>query len=125
MLSGHRRYTHITGIRIDDVLLQLLGFGKLRGKDTARRALEKQNKEAFTLWMDRQMDETCAAQPSLPGLTLEHKGGRWYEHAVLVTNWAQRELLVVAQMYRDRARAENLFHQLKKQCARRGSRRKI
>jgi len=28
------------------------------------------------------------AQPSLPGLTLEPKGGNWYEHAVLVTNWA-------------------------------------
>lgn len=34
---------------------------------------------------------------------------------MLVTNWAGRELLAVAQMYRDRAGAENLFDELKNQ----------
>ena len=43
--------------------------------------------------------DRVAAQPSLPGLTLEHRGGDWYEHAVLVTNWAERDLLAVAQIY--------------------------
>lgn len=293
VLSGHRRYAHITGMRGDDVLPRLLGIEKLRSEDSVRRAFEKQNEEALTLWMDRQMNETYAAlldqqwvldldatvktlygrqeearvgynpmkpgrpshvyhamvltaarlvlnvdaeagnriassyaqptlwgwlearerqdwpalvrgdiaygneemmagceqrglaylfklrqtqrvgqmigklarqgnqagwrnagqgwegveqelqlqgwsvarrvivlrrkldgppaaepdpaQPSLPGLALEHKGGEWYEHAVLVTNWAERELLAVAQMYRDRAGAENLFDELKNQ----------
>ena len=55
------------------------------------------------------------AQPTLPGLTLEHKGGDWYEHAVLVTNWLEQDLLAVAQIYRDRAGAENLFDELKNQ----------
>jgi hypothetical protein len=55
------------------------------------------------------------AQPALPGLLVEHRGGERYEHPVLVTNWAERDLLAVAQMYRDRAGAENLFDELKKQ----------
>jgi len=52
---------------------------------------------------------------SLPALTLEHKDGDWYAHAVLVANWAELELLTVAQNYRDRAGAENLFDELKNQ----------
>ena len=59
--------------------------------------------------------DRVAAQPTLPGLTLEHRGGDWYEHAVLVTNWAERDVLAVAQIYRDRAGAENLFDELKNQ----------
>ena len=55
------------------------------------------------------------AQPTLPGLTLKHRGGDWYEHAVLVTNWVERDVLAVAQIYRDRAGAENLFDELKNQ----------
>jgi hypothetical protein len=39
----------------------LLGIGKLRSEDSVRRAFEKQNEEALTLWMDRQMNETYAA----------------------------------------------------------------
>ena len=41
--------------------------------------------------------------------------GEWYEHAVLVTSWQERNLLAVAQSYRDRAGAENLFNELKNQ----------
>ena len=153
VLSGHRRYSRITGMRGDDVLPQLLGIGKFRSQDSVRRAFEKQNEEALTLWMDRQMNETYAAlldqqwvldldatvktlygrqeggspgwvqpdeartalarlscdgvdggqagtergrrgaQPSLWGWlgARERKGGEWYEHAVLVTNWSERE----------------------------------
>lgn len=32
-----------------------------------------------------------------------------------MTKWAERELLALAQMYRDRAGAENLFDKLKNQ----------
>lgn len=54
-------------------------------------------------------------QPTLPGLVIEHQGGDWYEHAVLVTNWEQPELLAIAQIYRDRGDGENMFDELKNQ----------
>ncbi len=61
-----------------------------------------------------------ATQPMLTGLTVEYKGGQMYEHAVLVTNWAENNLWAVAQMYRDRADAENIFDELKNQWGWRG-----
>lgn len=293
VLSGHRRYAHITGIRRDDVLPRLLGIETFRSEDSVRRAFEKQDEEALTLWMDRQISATygelldqewildldatvktlygrqeearvgynpmkpgrpshvyhvmamtaaklvmnvdaeagnriasayaqptlwgwleshekkdwptlvrgdiaygndgmmtgCeqrglaylfklrqsqrvaqllgrlarrggkagwhnagqgwegieqelelqgwgaarrvivlrrkadtdlqgqadAAQPSLPGMTIQHRDGERYEHAVLVTNWREQDILAVAQTYRDRAGAENLFDELKNQ----------
>jgi hypothetical protein len=54
-------------------------------------------------------------QLSLPGCAVLHKGGDWYEHAVLVTSWEEKELLAVAQAYRDRADTENMFDELKNQ----------
>jgi len=54
-------------------------------------------------------------QLRLPGWALEYKGGDWYEHAVLVTSWEERDLLAVAQAYRDRADTENMFDELKNQ----------
>lgn len=47
-------------------------------------------------------ERTEDGQPTLPGLVIEHKGGDWHEHAVLVMNWAQEELRAIAQIYRDR-----------------------
>jgi Transposase DDE domain group 1 len=57
----------------------------------------------------------ASTQLQLPGCVLEHKGGDWYEHAVLVTSWEEPELLAVAQAYRDRADTENMFDELKNQ----------
>jgi hypothetical protein len=54
-------------------------------------------------------------QLRLPGCALQHKGGDWYEHAVLVTSWEEKELRAVAQAYRDRADTENMFDELKNQ----------
>lgn len=59
--------------------------------------------------------EPESAQLPLPGCALQHKGGDWYEHAVLVTSWEEKELLAVAQAYRDRADTENMFDELKNQ----------
>ncbi len=61
VLSGHRRYAHITAIRGDDVLPQLLGIERFRSEDSVRRAFQKQDEEALTLWMDRHTNETYAA----------------------------------------------------------------
>ena len=52
-------------------------------------------------------------QPCLPGMAVEQSGGDWYEYAVLVTSWEQSDLGVLAQAYRDRADAENMFDELK------------
>jgi len=54
-------------------------------------------------------------QLALPGVVVEHKRGEWYEHAVLVTNWAEPSKMALAQIYRDRADAENMFDELKNQ----------
>jgi hypothetical protein len=54
-------------------------------------------------------------QMALPGLEWQDRQGERYEHAVLVTSWAERDVLAVAQMYRDRADAENMFDELKNQ----------
>ena len=59
--------------------------------------------------------EPDGGQVWLPGWVLEHRGGDGYEHAVLVTSWEEKELLAVAQAYRDRADTENMFDELKNQ----------
>jgi len=61
VLSGHRRYSHITGIHGDSVLPGLLGIRHFRSEDSIRRAFEKQDEAARTLWMDRQLDITFSA----------------------------------------------------------------
>jgi hypothetical protein len=62
------------------------------------------------------VEPSAGKQMSLPPeLVLEHKGGADYEYAVLVTNWEERDLLAVAQAYRDRADSENMFDELKNQ----------
>lgn len=61
VLSGQRRYAHITAIRNDMLLPQWLGIEKLRSEDSVRRAFEKQDEAALTLWMDQQMSATYDA----------------------------------------------------------------
>ena len=61
VLSGHRRYAHISGISGDAILPGLLGMSQFRSEDSVRRAFEKADEEALTLWMDKQMDVTYSA----------------------------------------------------------------
>lgn len=82
---------------------------QLQGWSAARRVIVMRRKIAQPL------GEEHPAQLLLSGITLEHRGGEHYEHAVLVTNWREADLLAVAQLYRDRAGAENLFDELKNQ----------
>ena len=84
--------------------LQLQGWSRKRRVLVLRRRL-REAKQA----------KPDARQPELPGLVIEHKGGDWYEHAVLVTNWDQPGMLAIAQVYRDRGDAENMFDELKNQ----------
>ncbi len=84
--------------------LQLQGWKAARRVIVLRRKL-KADIEA----------EADTAQLSFPGATIKQMGGELYEYAVLVTNWPERDLLAVAQTYRDRAGAGNLFDELKNQ----------
>lgn len=61
VLSGHRRYAHITGLRRDQVLAAGLGIKTLRSEDSVRRAFEKIDGEKLTLWMDVNLGETYDA----------------------------------------------------------------
>lgn len=59
-------------------------------------------------------------QLRLPGMAIETGKGEWYEYAALVTNWEEKEMLAIAQVYRDRGDAENQFDELKNQWGWRG-----
>ena len=85
--------------------LQLQGWSRARRVIVLRRRLRERP----------QAPAPESGQLQLPGGVWEHKGGDWYEHAVLVTSWEEKELLAVAQAYRDRADTENLFDELKNQ----------
>ena len=62
-----------------------------------------------------QASGTRKGQVCFPGTIIEQADGDWYEHAVLVTSWEQSDVRVLAQAYRDRADAENMFDELKNQ----------
>ena len=85
--------------------LQLQGWSRSRRVIVLRRKLRERPATP----------EPDSGQLRLPGWALEYKGGDWYEHAVLVTSWEEKELLAVAQAYRDRADTENMFDELKNQ----------
>ncbi len=51
ILSGHRRYAHITTIRTDGVNPALLGMSKVCSEDAVRRALGTLDETASTQWL--------------------------------------------------------------------------
>jgi len=66
VVSGHRRYAHITGLRGDQVMAEMLGIKTLRSEDSVRRAFEKVVEEKLTLWMDLNLGETFDALLNSP-----------------------------------------------------------
>jgi hypothetical protein len=89
--------------------LQLQGWTKKRRVIMMRRALEGHNVGAET--------ETNTGQKVLAGMVVLPKDQRLFEYAVLVTSLPEEDLLTVAQQYRDRGDAENIFDELKNQWA--------
>jgi len=61
--------------------------------------------------------ESKPGQPVLTGMTVIPKDRPLYEYAVLVTSLPEGEILTIAQLYRDRGDAENVFDELKNQWA--------
>lgn len=51
ILSGHKRYAHITALRGDAVSTQLLGMRKIISEDALRRALARMDNTASTQWL--------------------------------------------------------------------------
>lgn len=66
VLAGHKRYAHITNIRQDAVLPEMLGIACLRSEDSIRRAFANVDAEAATLWMDIHLNRTFEALLSEP-----------------------------------------------------------
>jgi hypothetical protein len=58
ILAGHKRYAHITTVRSDTVLPELLGMDGIASEDSVRRAFLKGEESGYTLWLDRSMNTT-------------------------------------------------------------------
>jgi Transposase DDE domain group 1 len=58
VLSGHRRYAHITALRADTVNPPLLGMSCVLSEDAIRRAFEKIEADAGVEWLQEQLDYT-------------------------------------------------------------------
>jgi hypothetical protein len=63
ILAGHRRYAHITALRCDGVLPELLGMTKIVSEDTVRRALKAIDEQEGLEWLQCHIDQTT--QPLL------------------------------------------------------------
>ena len=55
ILSGHRRYAHITNLMSDRVNSSLLGMNKVVSDDSARRALKKMDEAAGIAWLQQHL----------------------------------------------------------------------
>lgn len=54
VLSGHKRYAHVTGIRSDQVNSDLLNMNKVVSEDSLRRALQKVDESKANKWLSEQ-----------------------------------------------------------------------
>ena len=57
-LAGHKRYAHVTALRCDQVLPELLGMDKIVSEDSLRRALIAMPEQAGLDWLQRHIDAT-------------------------------------------------------------------
>lgn len=59
ILTGQRRYSHITALSGDSVMAGLFGVATFRSEDSVRRAFEDAD-QVVTTWIDQQTDRTFA-----------------------------------------------------------------
>ena len=60
VLAGHKRYSHITSIRCDNVNPRLLGMNKIASEDAVRRALKYNIEESAGIdWLKQSLLSTC------------------------------------------------------------------
>lgn len=60
ILSGHKRYSHVTAIRCDGVNPGLLGMNKVISEDALRRALTATPEAEGIAWLDGHLNESVA-----------------------------------------------------------------
>ena len=56
-LAGHKRYAHITALRSDHVLPELLGMSRIVSEDSVRRALAAMPEQEGLDWLQRHLDQ--------------------------------------------------------------------
>jgi hypothetical protein len=66
ILSGHKRYSHVTAIRCDGVNPGLLGMGKVISEDALRRALAATPEAEGIAWLDGHLNESVASLLEAP-----------------------------------------------------------
>ena len=66
ILSGHRRYAHVTSIRCDGVNPGLLGMDKVISEDSLRRALLAMGESAGVGWLETHLRQSTAALLDAP-----------------------------------------------------------
>jgi len=60
VLAGHKRYAHVTALRADGVLPELLGIDRILSEDSVRRALAAIDETAGVAWLQTHLD-LCSA----------------------------------------------------------------
>jgi hypothetical protein len=60
ILSGHKRYAHITTLINDSVSPALLGMNKVVSEDSARRAVKKIDESTGIKWLQNHLQDCCA-----------------------------------------------------------------
>lgn len=60
VLAGHKRYSHVTGIRCDGVNPGLLGMSKVISEDALRNALKRIPQAEGTAWLDGHLFDSIA-----------------------------------------------------------------
>jgi hypothetical protein len=56
VLAGHKRYAHVTALRADGVLPELLGIERILSEDAVRRGLAAIDEVQGTAWLRRHLD---------------------------------------------------------------------
>ena len=59
ILSGHKRYSHITTLISDKVNPTLLGMNKVVSEDSARRAVKRIPEESGVQWLQNHLIDCC------------------------------------------------------------------
>jgi hypothetical protein len=60
VLSGHKRYSHVTTIRCDGVNPGLLGMRRVISEDALRRALTAIPEDEGVAWLDGHLNQSMA-----------------------------------------------------------------
>ncbi len=66
ILSGHKRYAHVTAIRCDGVNPDLLGMNRIVSEDALRRALKAIDPDLGTAWLDKHLRDSTRALLDAP-----------------------------------------------------------